>query len=68
MGKFLQTVAELACLKTMLIISNLAFWVSFNGTLQFASMNRNKTTAIRQFLGKSIDFGELMEKKSFEDI
>lgn len=29
MGKFMQTVAAMACIKSMLMIFNLAFWVSF---------------------------------------
>lgn len=28
MGKFLQTVAAMACLKSLLMIFNMAFWVS----------------------------------------
>lgn len=29
MGNFLQTVAAMACLKSLLMIFNMAFWVSF---------------------------------------
>lgn len=28
MGKFLQTVAAMACLKSLLMVFNMAFWVS----------------------------------------
>lgn len=30
MAKFMQTVAAMACIKTLLMIFNLAFWVSVN--------------------------------------
>lgn len=66
MGKFLQTVAELACLKTMLIVSNLAFWVSFNDTLEFASIKRK--IRYNQTDWRKIDRFKRVEGKKSEEI